>query len=96
MSAPAASSIPPSLRTELRPGYPWTARLAGHEGLVVVEVDIDAAGVVISARIAATSGYGELDQAALEAVRAARFEPAYHGARGVPSRVSIPVRFRLR
>jgi protein TonB len=58
-------------------------------------VEIDAAGGVISARVASTSGHVLLDQAALDAVRTALYVPAEQGGRRIPSRLIVPVRFRL-
>jgi TonB family protein len=55
------------------PVYPPAARSARASGLVTVEVVIDGAGKVISAR--ATSGHSLLQQAAVQAAQQARFTP---------------------
>jgi Ca-activated chloride channel family protein len=57
-----------------KPTYPAAARNSGASGKVVVEVTIDERGKIIEAR--AVSGHPFLQQAAVQAARMARFEPA--------------------
>ncbi|HEX6183603.1 MAG TPA: VWA domain-containing protein [Pyrinomonadaceae bacterium] len=57
-----------------KPIYPSAARNSGASGKVVVEVTIDEQGKIIEAR--AVSGHPFLQQAAVQAARQARFEPA--------------------
>ena len=57
-----------------KPTYPSAARNSGASGKVVVEVTIDEQGKIIEAR--AVSGHPFLQQAAVQAARQARFEPA--------------------
>lgn len=85
----------PSVRRQVTPRYPPDLRAAGREGTVIVEADIDAEGRVIDARIKQPTGTA-FDDAALEAIRETRYNPARQGDRAVAVRVSVPVRFRLR
>jgi periplasmic protein TonB len=75
--------------------YPSSARRLGQQGLVKVETDIDAKGLVVASRVAVSSGFPSLDNAALNAVQQARFLPAMKNGRAVASKVLIPVRFQL-
>jgi protein TonB len=75
--------------------YPSSARLLGEQGLVKVETDINEKGVVIACRVAVSSGFRSLDNAALDAVQQARFLPALKNGRPVASKILVPIRFQL-
>jgi len=77
------------------PEYPLNARTTGIEGEVIVETLVDRDGTVAYVAILKTSGYDALDNAALEAASKARFEPATHSGRPVPTWISIPFSFSL-
>ncbi len=77
------------------PVYPWVARLRGWEGVVVLQVMVEASGRVERVGVAQSSGYALLDRAALEAVERWMFTPATRYGRSVSSEVELPVRFRL-
>jgi protein TonB len=79
-----------------KPVYPEIARQLGHEGDVVVEALVDIDGSVADVRILKSSGNPELDKAALEAARQAKFTPAKQRDMPVRVWVSIPYKFRLR
>ena len=76
--------------------YPSSARRLGQEGLVKVQADIDKDGMVTEGRVSMSSGFGSLDNAALDAVRKARFMPAMKNGRPVASKIIIPIRFHLK
>ena len=86
---------PPRARAEILPIYPRSARKAGLEGFVRIAAVIDESGKVVSAEVLSSSGNAVLDQAALEEVQRAIFEPARLAAKPVPFRLIIPFRFRL-
>lgn len=77
------------------PVYPESARQARQEGLVVLQVIVNAEGRPDSVVIRTGSGFNPLDEAAVKAVRNWRFRPASLGGVKVRSRVVVPVRFRL-
>jgi len=70
--------------------YPPIARKRGIEGETRVAFEIDAGGRPRGLETVASSGFGALDRAALQAVERAGVLPWVYG------RVTVPVRFRLR
>ncbi len=77
------------------PSYPLIARRHGWEGTVLLDVEVRADGRVASVTVAESSGYVILDRAAVDAVRAWRFEPAQRLGEPVDDLVRLPVRFQL-
>ncbi len=77
------------------PAYPASARQRGLEGRVVVRLVIRADGVPDDIRVAQSSGFDSLDNAAVEAIRQWRFEPARRGGVPVAEERLAPVLFRL-
>lgn len=77
------------------PPYPEIARKRGWEGLVLLTVSVSADGHAEEVQIKASSGYGILDERALETVKKWRFSPAQRGGRAVAATVDVPLRFRL-
>ena len=77
----------------IRPLYPPIAKAAGVQGTVVVEAIISRTGTIESLR--AVSGPPMLQNAALDAIRAARYQP--YRLNGEPTEVqtTITVNFRL-
>lgn len=77
--------------------YPASARKAGHQGTVVVRVVVTTGGSVSSATVAGSSGYGDLDSAAVNAAYSWSFEPA-RDKYGTPIACAarIPVTYRLK
>ena len=78
------------------PVYPRAARRKGHEGSVTVAAVVTETGVVASADVLASSGHAELDDAALAAVRTARFAPATEEGVCVSGRVRLVIAFKLK
>jgi len=77
------------------PAYPLMARLRGWEGIVLLDVAVDAAGQPIHVDIAKSSGFPVLDAAAKTAVHGWTFSPAKRAGHEVASHVRLPIRFRL-
>lgn len=75
--------------------YPEVARLAGIEGTIHLQFVVDEQGNIRDPFCVRDLG-GGLCEAALEAVKDAKFEPGRQRGRPVKVRFSIPVRFRLR
>jgi periplasmic protein TonB len=81
------------LLAPIRPAYPAIARAAGVQGTVVVSAVISRTGAIESLHI--LSGPPMLQSAALEAIRAARYQP--YRLNGEPTEVetTITVNFRM-
>ncbi len=102
-----SSSAPPAVRPEVLsvkprfaaapppPRYPAQARRRNQQGLVLLEVRLDADGAQRELKLLRSSGVPSLDQAALTAVSHWRFRPEEHDGQAVPSRVQIPIEFAL-
>lgn len=91
----ARVDAPPRPWRSIRPDYPKSARLRGEQGNVLLEFRVDVKGVVESVSVVMSSGFPELDAAALRAVRQARFRPAESAGRPVASTARLTLSFRL-
>jgi protein TonB len=89
------SEAMPRYRENRPPVYPGTARQRGYEGDVLIMAEVRADGRIGAIRIKRSSGYPSLDDAALEAVKVWRFEPARRMGAALDAWVEIPVRFKL-
>ena len=81
---------------QVRPGYPATARRLGIQGTTMLRVHVLVDGRVGDVLVQETAGHPDLDQAAAEAVRRWRFDPARRGNDPVAMWVLLPVEFRLK
>jgi len=77
------------------PPYPPAARRSNRHGRVLLDVEVDAGGRIVAARLAASSGSPDLDEAALTGIKRWRFEPRHRDGQPIASRAEIPVTFRL-
>jgi len=89
------SEASPRYRENRPPVYPSAARQRGWEGDVLIAAEVRNDGRIGAARVKRSSGYASLDDSALEAVRAWRFEPAKRMGSPVDAWVEIPIRFKL-
>jgi TonB family protein len=78
----------------LRNRYPDDMRDAGIGGTILLHVFIDTEGRVAETRVAEGSGHAQLDEAAEEVMREARFAPARNRDEIVPVWIQLPVSFR--
>ena len=85
--------VPPRRTSGALPVYPESARAAGLEGQVVLELRIDGGGQIRGVSLRSSAG-APLDEAMLQAVAGWRFAPAT--ARGVPVEVCLLVRHLFR
>ena len=85
----------PKARNAVQPVIPEAFRDAQREALVVIEVEIDAKGRVVNARVLRKADFG-LSEAALAAARQTEFEPALMGTTPVAVRYQLPYRFKVR
>lgn len=90
-SAPLQASAPIGLASDLSlscpvrtaPVYPTLARKMGEAGSVLLRVELDETGRLVSAEVARTSGFTRLDEAALTAVKNWRCNPAMRDGQAV-------------
>lgn len=87
VSAPRAIFSP-------NPEFSEYARLAKFQGAVTLSVVVDASGRTTDIQIISPLGLG-LDEKAVDATRAWRFEPAMKDASAVPVKIMIQTDFRL-
>jgi TonB family protein len=92
-SSPGKTINEPRLISSTRPMYPVLAKQASVEGDVVVSAEIDATGKVIGAK--ATTGPMYLRQAAVDAVRNWKYDPATINGTPTSAQISIKIQFRL-
>jgi len=85
----------PRPKHAVQPEIPEAFRQAQREALVVIEIEIDARGHVVSARVVRHADFG-LDDAALAAAKQTEFEPALMGTQPVAVRYQLPYRFKVR
>ena len=110
MSTAAPPSLPPrppavpadiqptvdaSYRSRHQPEYPIQAARQNHQGVVILDITINASGQVVSIRVEKSSGYRELDRAAEEAARKWLFNPGRTNGKATGGVVRVPVNFTL-
>jgi len=88
--------VPPRVISQIWPEYPVSALIKGIEGLVLVQAYIGIGGNAERVEVKISSGYPELDEAAIKAVSSWRFAPAMQGNAALASWFEVPIRFRLR
>ena len=85
----------PNFKRRVRTRYPRMAMRMGHEGIVVLSLNIDARGRLNDVEVI-TAAVPELNAAAIRSVRASTFHPALRDGRPVASRAILPIRFKLK
>jgi protein TonB len=94
---PVDASASGLINTHTTPPYPPMARRLSQQGTVILSITVGADGAVSAAQVATSSGVPELDQAALDWVKAHwRYKPAMQGGVAVPSTTQAAVRFDLK
>jgi len=83
----------PSFKVKVIPSYPEAAKRANIEGVVILQVDIDASGAVKKVELIKGLGYG-CDQAAMDAVKRSVLSPAYLGPKAVPVK-QMPLKYNF-
>jgi periplasmic protein TonB len=80
---------------QVRPLYPESARRAGIQGTTLLRIFIERDGRVSDVTVQRSAGDQSLDQAASDAVRRWRFEPALNSSGPVAMWAVVPVEFRI-
>jgi protein TonB len=81
---------------QTKPRYPEAARRQGLEGVTLLKFEVLTTGRVGQVLVERSAGYADFDEAAVEAVKGWRFEPARRGSQSVTVWVTLPVRFELK
>ena len=92
----ARVEAPARPKRTIRPEYPKGARQRGEQGVVVLEIQVSETGTAVEVKVVGSSGFAELDEAAVKAARAAKFTPAKAGGKPVSSVARLPLAFRLK
>jgi periplasmic protein TonB len=95
---PPPKNIPSSAVQYLQPpvlAYPSTSRRLGESGRVTLHVFIDEAGMPRTVQLNQSSGFARLDDAALSAVKKARFKPPTENGQPIAGWALIPIVFDL-
>ena len=92
----ARLDAPPRPKRNIRPDYPKGARQRGEQGEVILEIRVTAEGTVDDVKVATSSGFAELDEAAVRAAKAAKFSPARSGHEPVVSTARLKLQFKLK
>jgi len=79
----------------VRPVYPDSARRAGIQGTTLLRIHIEMDGRVSDVSVERSAGHQGLDEAAADAVRRWRFEPAQNSTGAVSVWALVPVEFRI-
>lgn len=97
-AAPRQAKIdaPPRPKRTIRPDYPKEARQRGEQGEVTLQIQVGTDGSVKAVEVVGTSGFADLDAAAVKAARSARFTPAKSDGVPVESLARIKLSFKLR
>lgn len=90
----AVDRMPVPVR-KIKPRYPMAARRTGQTGQVLLRLYVDQEGAVREVQVVRAEPPGVFDDAATEAVRKWRFEPAVSGGAAVGMWLTLPVRFAL-
>jgi protein TonB len=90
-----AAIVPASYLSTPEPAYPASAREDEHEGVVVLRVRISRLGQPEEIVLDRSSGFGDLDRAAIEGVKRWSFTPARRGDEAIEAWMRVPIRFRL-
>jgi periplasmic protein TonB len=93
----AAPTAPKQIRgRNYQPEYPPSSKRAGEEGSVILQVYVGLDGKVTEAKVATSSGFEKLDEAAVkEALRSWKYSPATQGGKPVAVWHTVKVTFKI-
>lgn len=75
--------------------YPAEAKKEGRSGMTVLSIQVSENGTVLKVSVAKSSGFTDLDQAAMDAAQKIQFRPALKDGKAVTADVMLPVKFKL-
>ncbi|MGA3006397.1 MAG: energy transducer TonB [Opitutaceae bacterium] len=85
----------PEARLQMAPDYPFDMKSNNITGTAVIGFIVDSDGNVQDAHVLTSSGYNELDRAAVEGVMRWTFKPGRKGGRAVNARMQVPIAFKI-
>jgi protein TonB len=89
-------SIPASYSaSNQKPIYPNMSKRLGEQGTVVLRVLVKADGSAGEVEVKSSSNYSRLDQAAIDAVKTWRFNPAKIDGKAIDEWYQVPIPFKL-
>ncbi len=77
------------------PVYPFRARKKGFEGTVTLEVVVSDTGIPVSCQILNSSGFTDLDNAAVKTISASLFYPGTVDGEVIQSTLRVLIKFQL-
>ncbi len=84
-----------STQANSEPVYPDSARAAGEEGAILVDVLVHSSGRPGSYRVSQSSGYGDLDAAAVQTVLNWKYVPAMRDGDAVTDWATVRIVYKL-
>lgn len=85
---------PRLLYRPLQPPYPPAALRQNRRGSPVVNIELDAEGEILGVRLLKSSGFADLDAAALNFVRIWKFAPATRNGKPIAANLEQTIHFR--
>ncbi|MDF7799026.1 TonB family protein [Pontiellaceae bacterium B1224] len=79
----------------IRATYPRSSQRRGHEGTVVLSIQVLKNGKAGKVTVLSSSGYPRLDEAAVDAAKSANYSPAQQFGNPVEAHLTQPVTFEL-
>ncbi|TMN71945.1 hypothetical protein CWB85_08780 [Pseudoalteromonas sp. S1727] len=76
--------------------YPLRAKRRGYQGVTILQIELDEHGLITNLRVLKSSGFTELDKAALSNASLWQFHPVMRDNHNVKARFSVPIEFSLR
>ena len=76
--------------------YPLKAKRRGYRGVAILQIELAEDGTIAQLSVLKSSGFSELDKAALNNVSQWQFHPVMRDQHKVKARFSVPIEFSLR
>lgn len=76
--------------------YPLKAKRRGYQGVAILQIELAEDGTISQLTLVQSSGFTELDKAAINNVSQWQFHPVMRDNRSIKARFSVPIEFSLR
>ena len=94
LAADTTAHVDPTA-SNAEPAYPDSARAAGEAGTILLDVQVKSNGRASKFRVAQSSGFGDLDEAAVETVLNWHFVPATRDGDAVTDWATVKIVYQL-